>query len=70
VSIDAASSHSLEHAEEEMFELELDNENQDDSESKPTQQEEVEEQVDEMADKVRNSECICRSLDHAVFTHA
>lgn len=50
VSIDA-SSHSLEDAEEEMFELEIDNEN---DTSKPMQQEQVEEQVDEMADKVRN----------------
>ena len=47
VSIDE-SNHSLDDAEEEMFELEIDN----DTTKKPMQQDKVEEKVDEMADKV------------------
>jgi RNA polymerase I-specific transcription initiation factor RRN3 len=47
VSIDE-SNHSLDNAEEEMFELELDN----DTTRKPMEQDKVEEKVDEMADKL------------------
>jgi hypothetical protein len=47
VSIDE-SNHSLDNAEEEMFELELHN----DTTRKPIEQDKVEEKVDEMADKV------------------